>query len=106
MKPNASVTTSLVHAAGRPVPGPAGQPFVGSMFDFQKDRLGFIMGLAQDYGDVTRYSVAHLTFYQVNHPAGVQHILQENNHNYVRGAIYDAFRNIVGNGLAISEGDF
>lgn len=79
---------------------------MGSMFDFQRDRLSFITGLAREYGDVARYSLAHLTFYQVSHPAGVQHILQENNRNYVRGAVYDGFRAMVGNGLAISEGDF
>jgi cytochrome P450 len=98
--------TSAPVAADRAVPGPHAPPLVGSMFDFQQDRLGFIVGLARDYGAVARYSLAHLTFYQVNHPAGVQRILQENNHNYVRGALYDAFRNMVGNGLALSEGDF
>ncbi len=34
------------------------------------------------YGDVARYRMAHLTWYQVNHPDGVQRVLQENNRNY------------------------
>ena len=105
MKTSASVAAGPLQSSEHPVPGPGGRPLVGSMFDFQKDRLGFIMGLAREYGDVARYSLAHLTFYQVNHPAGVQHILQDNNHNYVRGDLYDVFRNMVGNGLAMSDGD-
>jgi cytochrome P450 len=106
MKTSASVAADPLHSSARRVPGPGGQPLVGSMFDFQKDRLGFIMGLAREYGDVARYSLAHLTFYQVNHPAGVQRILQENNHNYVRGFVYDSLRGMVGNGLVTSDGDF
>ena len=106
MKKNAFAAAGLLQSSDHTVPGPAGQPLLGSMFDFQKDRLGFVMGLAREYGDVARYSLAHLTFYQVNHPAGLQHILQDNNHNYVRGALYDTFRDMVGNGLALSDGDF
>jgi len=106
MKISASVPAHASSSPDRPIPGPHGQPLLGSMFDFQKDRLGFIMRLAREYGAVARYSVAHLTFYQVNHPDGVQRILQANNHNYVRGALYDGFRSMVGNGLAISDGDF
>ena len=106
MKKDAFAAAGLPQSSNHPVPGPGGQPLLGSMFDFQKDRLGFIMGLAREYGDVARYSLAHLTFYQVNHPAGLQHILQDNNHNCVRGAVYDTFRDMVGNGLAMSDGDF
>jgi hypothetical protein len=37
------------------------------MRDFQRDKLGFIRGLTR-YGDVARYRMAHLTWYQINHP--------------------------------------
>ena len=65
--------------------GPRGTPILGSMRDFQRDKLGFIRGLTR-YGDVARYRTAHLTWYQINHPDGIRRVLQENNRNYGKGA--------------------
>ena len=85
-------------------PGPRGNPVLGSMRDFQRDKLGFIRGLTR-YGDVARYRTAHLTWYQVNHPEGVRRVLQENNRNYGKGALtLGFFKPVVGEGLLTSEG--
>jgi cytochrome P450 len=79
---------------------------VGSLFDIMRDRLGFVLNVATQYGDVVKYRMANMTLIQVNAPEGVQRILQENNHNYIKGASFDVFRVFVGNGLFTSEGDF
>ncbi|HEV2741542.1 MAG TPA: cytochrome P450, partial [Rubrobacter sp.] len=98
-----SATTSRGRPAGG-TPGPRGNPLLGSMRDFQRDKLGFIRGLTR-YGDVARYRTAHLTWYQINHPDGVRRVLQENNRNYGKGALtLGFFKPVVGEGLLTSEG--
>ena len=98
-----SATAIRDHTANR-TPGPRGNPLLGSMRDFQRDKLGFIRGLTR-YGDVARYRMAHLTWYQVNHPEGIRRVLQENNRNYSKGALtLGFFKPVVGEGLITSEG--
>ena len=41
-------------------PGPRGHWLLGSMPDFLNDSLGYLRRMAQDYGDVVRYRVAHM----------------------------------------------
>ena len=80
-------------------PGPRGNPVFGSMRDFQRDKLSFIRSLTR-YGDVARYRMAHLTWYQVNHPDGVRRVLQENNRNYGKGSLtLGVFKPVLGQGL-------
>src|SRR5215213_8128022 len=87
-------------------PGPRGRPLLGSMRDFQRDQLGFLREMALQYGDVVRYRIATMTWYQVNHPDGVRRILQENNHNYGKGSLTRGiFKPLIGEGLFISEGE-
>ena len=98
-----SATTSRGHPADG-TPGPRGNPVLGSMRDFQRDKLGFIRGLTR-YGDVARYRTAHQTWYQINHPEGVRRVLQENNRNYGTGSLtLNFFKPVVGEGLLTSEG--
>jgi cytochrome P450 len=88
-------------------PGPRGHWLLGSMPNFLEDSLGYLRRIAQDYGDVVRYRVAHMTWYQVNHPDGIARILQENNRNYGKGALtLGILRPVAGNGLFLSEGEF
>ena len=99
-----SATISNGHGPAGGTPGPRGNPVLGSMRDFQRDKLGFIRGLTR-YGDVARYRTAHLTWYQINHPDGIRRVLQENNRNYGKGALtLGFFKPVVGEGLITSEG--
>jgi cytochrome P450 len=92
-------------APSREAPGPRGRLLTGSMRDFQRDSLGFIEEVARRYGDVARYRMAHMTWYQVNHPEGVRRILQENNHNYPKSDLTASIlKPVVGDGLFTSEG--
>ncbi|MDP8899853.1 MAG: cytochrome P450, partial [Actinomycetota bacterium] len=99
-----SATTSNGRKSIGGTPGPRGNPVFGSMRDFQRDKLGFIRGLTR-YGDVARYRMAHLTWYQVNNPEGIRRVLQENNRNYGKGALtLGIFKPVLGEGLLTSEG--
>jgi cytochrome P450 len=89
----------------REAPGPRGRPLLGSLLEFRRDKLGFLREVAR-FGDVARYRVATVTFYQVNHPDGVRRVLQENNRNYGKGEMTrGGLGPLLGEGLFISEGD-
>jgi cytochrome P450 len=87
------------------VTGPAGNALLGNTLQFQRDPLGFLMRAAAGYGDVARYRLGNITFHQVNHPDGVQRVLQDNHHNYIKGDLFDIIRQLAGGGLFTSEGE-
>src|SRR3990170_7370462 len=83
-KREASVQIDRRTTGKKEPPGPRGHPLWGSMLDFQRDQLAFILDVARQHGEVAKYRIANLTFYQVNHPEGVKRVLQDNYHNYVK----------------------
>lgn len=86
-------------------PGPRGNPLWGSMRDFQRDSLAFIRDVTV-YGDVVRYRMATMWWYQINHPDGVRRILQENNRNYPKSSLtHSILKPLIGEGLFTSEGE-
>jgi cytochrome P450 len=88
-------------------PGPHSRSLLGSLPDLQRDRLGFLLNTAQKYGDVVKYRMAIYQLMQVCHPDGIQHVLQENNHNYTKNSpTLREFRRVLGTGLFTSEGAF
>ncbi|HZD11043.1 MAG TPA: cytochrome P450, partial [Candidatus Binatia bacterium] len=87
--------------------GPRELPLLGSSGTLLKDNLKFVMQMARQYGDVARYHMGPMLIYQINHPDGVKHILQDNNHNYTKDTWQLPFMTILlGNGLVMSEGEF
>ena len=87
-------------------PGPRGNLLWGMMGEVRRDRLGFLMRMRRDFGDVSAYRIANLKFVQINHPDGVQRVLQTNNRNYIRGNSFNLLRRYVGDGLLTSDGDY
>jgi cytochrome P450 len=97
--------------AGSPLPkrppGPPGLPLLGNMRPLLRDNLKFVMDMARQYGDVVLYHLGAMSIYQVNHPDGVQHILQENNRNYSKDTLnFGTVKMLLGNSLLSSDGDF
>ncbi len=82
-----------------------GSPLVGSAFDLTRDRLGFAQRMA-GLGSVGRFRMFNLELYNASVPEAVQHVLQDNARNYIKGRIFDTMRSLVGNGLFLSDGDF
>src|SRR5207248_10627132 len=88
-------------------PGPFGHPVLGSLPEARRDPLRLFMRAFREHGEVVRFRFGPLAAHLVSSPAGVNHILAENNKNYgkqTRG--YAALRYVLGNGLLTSEGDF
>lgn len=87
------------------IPGPKGRPFIGILPEFAKDSLGFLVDSMNQYGNVVYYHLGPRPVYQINHPDGIQQVLQDNNHNYTKeGFKTDFIEIVVGDGLFVSEG--
>lgn len=100
-----SVLGSKSSRAPEPPRGPRGHLLFGNVREFQRDKLQFVEDVARGYGDVVRYRMATMTWYQVNHPDGVQRVMQ-NQHNYGKGALTSGVLGpILGEGLSTSEGE-
>jgi cytochrome P450 len=90
----------------RAAPGPRGHPILGSLPEARRDPIRLFLTAFRDHGEVVRFRFGPLVGHLVSSPAGVNHILAENNKNYgkqTRG--YKNLRYVLGNGLLTSEGD-
>ena len=92
--------------ARSPAPGPRGHPLLGSLPRARRDPIALFMDSFRDYGEVVRFRFGSMVGHLVSSPAGVNHVLAENNKNYgkqTRG--YRNLRYVLGNGLLTSEGE-
>jgi len=86
-------------------PGPDGAPLLGNQVAFLRDPYGFMTRTAREYGDIASWEDPGGRVYQLNHPDYIEHVLVQNNENYVKG---ERFQNVLGpltgNGILNSEG--
>lgn len=85
-------------------PGPEGYPVVGIIPELRRGPLHYFVDVAQRYGPVVRLDMGPATMVLVAHPDAVQHVLQQNHQNYLKG--YDVVEPVIGQGLVTSEGEF
>jgi cytochrome P450 len=92
----------------RVAPSPRGDPFLGNLRSMRSDPLGLVVGAMHELGDVVRLVFPRAQdVHVVYHPDHVRQVLQDNAKNYnkqTRG--FEKVRNVLGNGLLTSEGDF
>ena len=102
MTATAEATTT---AKGRPIPGPRGNPILGSIRDIQRDNIQTFMDAWRQYGDIVHFR-GPLTINLLVHPDYVQRVLRDNYTNYPRPTfVADKLRSIVGEGLVAAEGE-
>src|SRR6185503_4124114 len=88
------------------VPGPRGNRFFGSLVnESRRNPLGFMMRLANDYGDVCRFRVGREHIFFVNHPDHVHEILVNHYDNFLKGRGAQRSRRFLGEGVLLSEGE-
>lgn len=87
-------------------PGPRGSLVMGNLAAYKRNPVTMLLKLQQQYGDVVRNRLGPFVTHALAHPDGVQHVLQDNHRNYVRGRFYDNFRMFFGDGLLTTDGEF
>src|SRR6266540_1392795 len=98
-----------ITAAGptKHIPQTKGYPLVGSIPDLMKDPFGFLAQARETHGDIYSLNLGLTNVVMLNHPAQIQRVFVDNAQNYRKGgAMWDAIRVLLGNGLVVSEGDF
>ncbi|WP_435157833.1 cytochrome P450 [Haladaptatus sp. DFWS20] len=86
-------------------PGPDGLPIVGTRLAFLRDPFGFMTRTAREYGDIAYFEEPHGAIYQLAHPEHIEHVLVQNNQNYVKGDIFQGTLGpMTGDGILNSEG--
>lgn len=86
-------------------PGPRGLPFLGSLLEIKRDRLGFLTKLTEVFGDVVLFRMGYKPVYFINCPSGVRHVLRDNYRNYKKGVGLTQAKMLIGEGLLTSEGE-
>ncbi len=93
-------------AVVQPVPGPAGLPMAGSLFEIRRDPIGFLTHIAQEYGDVVRFQVGRNPVFFFRHPDQVRDVLVTHQHAFMKGRGLQWAKHFLGEGLLTSEGEF
>ncbi|WP_059005727.1 cytochrome P450 [Streptomyces specialis] len=92
------------------IPGPAGMPVLGSMFDLRRAPLDTFLRARREHGDVVRFTAGppglRTALYAVFSADGAQRILAGESANFRKDNIfYEELRQTFGNGLLTSQDD-
>lgn len=86
-------------------PGPRDRfPFEQLLY-LHRDPLGYLTGLAREYGDIVHFRGGALHGYLVNHPDLIKEVLVTHNRVLPVGIWQRQARRLLGSGLITSEGD-
>ena len=88
--------------------GPKGRFRIGRLLEFNRDPLNFLLRCKREYGDIVYFNPLGMQVYLLNHPDLIESVLINNYRNCIkdRGLRIRSARQIFGNGLLTSEGDF
>lgn len=85
----------------------AGWPLVGALPPLLRQPIAFLHAARHQYGDLYTLNLGPIQPIIVNHPDHAQHVLRDNVRNYRKGGkVWEIVRELLGNGLAVSEGDY
>src|SRR5581483_2359946 len=96
-KTTPTTSTATVTPQRNIAPGPRGSLFFGSVLEIKRDPIGFVTGLAHDYGDIAHMRLLSLPAFVLSHPDYARHILVDNHQNYGRNSVtHKTIRSVVG----------
>src|SRR5579884_60903 len=102
-----SMVTQIATKPTKTIPAIAELPLIGSLWAFQRDRLGLFLRIARECGDIGRLHFAAFPAVLITSSELTQQFLVEHADDFYKGeAMHRAFEPILGHGLFISEGDF
>src|SRR5919205_663167 len=84
-------------------PGPKGVLPGLPFLSFTRDPLGFLTGVAREYGDVVYFGGMSDDFYLLNHPDHVKDVLVTHHARFMKGRGLQRAKRLLGEGLLTSE---
>ena len=104
----ATTPSTAAPSRRRPLEGPRGHWLLGCLSRMQKDPLGLYAQAWREHGDYVRIRILPGGYaYLLIHPYAVEQVLQKNAKNYRKpDVLLKPMRQLVGQGLFTSEGDF
>ena len=87
-------------------PGPKTKIPLGHLFSFRRDSIGFLKKIANEYGDVVHFKIGPIRIVLLNHPDLIKEVLTTQHRNFVKGRPLEMAKELLGEGLLTSEGDF
>ena len=101
------MTSTSTSAELRLPGGPVGLPILGDALTYLRDPMGYLVRIRQKYGAVVRLPLPVYTPILISDPALLEQVLVTDNKSYVKDAFLRRLaREVVGQGLLTSEGDF
>ena len=97
---------SVTEARGDVPPGPRYPTPFAFTSAFRADPIAFYGAAFRSFGDVVCFRAPPFRSFFLAHPDHIKHVLQDNNHNYVKGVVIAKLKVLIGEGLFSSEGDF
>src|SRR5262245_41306381 len=88
-------------------PGPRGGLVLGSLPEFRRDVLGFLLGAARDHGDMVHFRLATFYVHALNSPELASEVSVDRASEFHKSRLTkDILGRAMGNGLIVSDGDF
>src|ERR1700729_3048718 len=87
-------------------PGPSPESWTASFKNYSRDPLGYMPKLVRDYGDIVTMRYYNFRVYFISHPDYIEQVLVTHNRKFIKGRILRKNKQLFGNGLLTSEGDF
>ena len=97
---------ALATAPLRPPGPPNPRPFLGVLPRFRKDPAGYLLSVAQTYGDLAYMRLGPQHAYLVSRPDWIRDILVTQQANFTKSRMLERAKVLLGDGLLTSEGDF
>jgi cytochrome P450 len=77
-----------------------------TIFALRRDPLGYLERISARYGDIAHLRVGPYRLVFVNHPDLIHEVLVAKDASFIKGRVLDQARDVFGQGLLTSEGDF
>lgn len=88
------------------IPTLAAPHWTGWLNEFRRDPLGVLVR-AREAGDIVRMRLGPRDLYVINHPAYIQHVLQDHHRNFTKDTrVMQLFKTVSGENIFTGEGEF
>lgn len=94
------------HTPSKLPPGPAPESWTAGFKIYSQNPLAYMPKLQRDYGDIVTMRYYNFRVFFVSHPDYIEQVLVTDNRKFIKGRILRKNRQLFGNGLLTSEGDF